>query len=55
MEKVEFKAKQLGLKSLSIPWMISCSNAGGDWRIIRAMIEAVFEKSELEVFICKIC
>jgi O-acetyl-ADP-ribose deacetylase (regulator of RNase III) len=54
MEKVEFKATQLGLKTLSIPWKISCQNAGGSWLVIKSMLEDVFTTSDLEVFVCKL-
>ena len=54
MEKVKFQCEKLGLKTLSIPWKISCQNAGGSWLVIKSMIDDVFGASDLEVFICKI-
>ena len=54
MEKVEFKSQQLGLKTLSIPWKISCVNAGGSWSVIKSMIDDIFISSILTVFICKL-
>ena len=54
MEKVKFQCEKLGLKTLSIPWKISCQNAGGSWLVIKSMIDDVFGASDLEVFICRI-
>lgn len=42
----------LGLNSVSIPNGIGCRLGGGDFRIIKPMIEVVFENSAIDVYIC---
>lgn len=37
---------------VGIPRLMGCVRAGGDWRIIRAMIDVIFEKSFFDVYIC---
>lgn len=37
---------------VGIPKNMCCQRAGGDWRIIRAMIDVVFGQSLIDVFIC---
>ena len=44
----------MGKKSVAIPYCLGCGAAGGDWRIVRAMIQDVFEDSDLEVTIWKL-
>jgi O-acetyl-ADP-ribose deacetylase (regulator of RNase III) len=40
-------------KTLGIPYNMGCALAGGDWRIVRAIIESVFDESEVNVYIYK--
>ena len=35
------------VKSLAIPYGMSCGLAGGDWDIILAMIDSVFKKHNI--------
>jgi O-acetyl-ADP-ribose deacetylase (regulator of RNase III) len=53
LEASEIKAKELGLKTLGLPYKMSSCNAGGKWPVILGMIEAVFLESEIECYICK--
>ena len=39
------------LNSIAYPKFMGCMNAGGDWRIVLAMIEAVFDNQGVDVFI----
>lgn len=39
-------------KVLALPFKMGCNNAGGDWRVVRAIIES--ELSDNEVFICRV-
>ena len=39
---------------LGIPFRMGCGLAGGDWRIVRSMIDVVFGDLEKDVLICKI-
>ena len=54
LEKTRDKCLELGLTNIGIPANMSCSNAGGSWSIIFAMIEEVFNDKDLRVLICKI-
>jgi O-acetyl-ADP-ribose deacetylase (regulator of RNase III) len=47
------KIRELGLKTMGIAYGMSCNNAGGTWPICLCMIEAIFQDSEIEVYICK--
>ena len=40
------------LKTIAFPYKMCCALAGGDWRILEAIITVVFEGSEIEVLIC---
>ena len=39
----------MGLKTVAFPWGIGCGLAGGDWNIVKPMIENVFENTEVEI------
>jgi hypothetical protein len=41
------------IKNVGIPWKIASNQAGADWRIIKTMIEVIFEKALFNVLICK--
>ncbi len=43
--------KQKGLTSIGFPSKLGSNRAGGDWRIIKQMLEVVFENSGIEVTI----
>jgi O-acetyl-ADP-ribose deacetylase (regulator of RNase III) len=38
---------------IGIPYKMGCNLGGGDWRVVRAIIEAEFENSPFEVLIVK--
>ena len=44
---------KVGLKSVAFPYGMSCGLGGGDWRIVSAMIEVVFEGSGIDIVIVK--
>lgn len=52
--KTTFDVKVKGLENLTIgiPYKIACDLAGGDWTIIKSMIDSVFKESNLKVVIC---
>ncbi len=55
LEKVRDKTLLLGLNTIAAPFGMSCQNAGGDFSIIEALINSIFEKrTDLEFFICKV-
>lgn len=41
------------IKSIAIPYGIGCGLGGADYRIIRMMIEVVFEDVNIDIMICK--
>jgi O-acetyl-ADP-ribose deacetylase (regulator of RNase III) len=49
---VEKHARENGLKNLGLPKNMCSTLGGADWRIIRVIIETVFEKSPLDLYIC---
>jgi O-acetyl-ADP-ribose deacetylase (regulator of RNase III) len=52
LEKVELHARHNDLKSLGLPCRMGCVLGGGDYRIVRQIIEVVFVESPLELYIC---
>lgn len=42
------------LKDVYIPYKIGCGLGGGDWNLVEEIIYKIFEKSNKDVFICKI-
>lgn len=55
MKDVEFFCFQKKQKfRLGIPGGIGCGLGGGDWQIISAMLNSIFEKSDVNAIICKI-
>lgn len=41
-----------GLQTFGLPKNAGCRLGGGDWRIIRSIIEVIFDKSPLTCYIC---
>jgi O-acetyl-ADP-ribose deacetylase (regulator of RNase III) len=39
------------LKIVGVPYKMACDRAGGDWRIISAMLEVIFENTGIEVLV----
>lgn len=39
------------MKILGVPYKMACDRAGGDWRIIEAMLEVVFENTGIDVLV----
>lgn len=37
--------------TLGIPYKMACERAGGDWRIVEAMLESVFDGTNIEVVV----
>lgn len=38
---------------LGFPYKISCNNAGGSWNVIETMLNDIYDRSDLEVFIVR--
>ena len=43
-----------GIKSLGLPHGIGCYRAGGDFMIVRQIIQEVFEKTDLKIILYKL-
>lgn len=48
---LENAQKEGRVYSLGLPHMLSCKNAGGDWRIVETMIRVLFDDSPIQVYI----
>jgi len=42
---------RLGFKTIGVPYKMGCDRAGGDWRIIEAMLNVVFEGFDFNVIV----
>lgn len=49
LNKLKFKVEYMGLKTIAFPWGIGCGLAGGDWDIVKPMIEEVFNDTDVEI------
>lgn len=51
------KTKEIMLEndliSLGVPYKMACDRAGGDWRIIEAMLTVIFENTDIQILIVK--
>jgi len=52
LTKIEHHMCDARGKTLGIPKNAGCRLGGGDWRIVRAIIESVFAESPIELYIC---
>ena len=49
---IEQHAVKNGLKTIGLPKNMGCRLAGGSWTIVRAIIQDIFDKSQLTCYIC---
>lgn len=52
LEAIKEHAIDNGLKKIGCPKYMGCRLGGGYWPVVRAIIEEVFENSEIEFVIC---
>lgn len=52
LDKIKTHAEENVVTKLGLPNKMGCVLGGGDFRIIRVMIEVIFEKSPIELYIC---
>jgi O-acetyl-ADP-ribose deacetylase (regulator of RNase III) len=52
LRNIEIHARKNGLKKLGLPKNMGCRLGGGDYRVVRAIIECIFSESSLELYIC---
>jgi O-acetyl-ADP-ribose deacetylase (regulator of RNase III) len=41
--------EQAGMKTLALPYLMSCGIAGGDWEIVSAIISSVFRDTDITI------
>ena len=51
LKRLKNKMAVLGFKKLALPVNLGCGLAGGDWGIVRGIIEDVFENSDIQVIL----
>lgn len=42
---------EYGFKTLGVPYKMACDRAGGDWRIVEAMIQTIFENTGINILV----
>lgn len=52
LPKIEKYAIEHGLKTLGMPCRMGSVLGGGSWRIVKSIVQDVFEASELTLYIC---
>jgi len=52
LRKIESYAIENHLSTLGVPKNMGCVRGGGDYKIVRAIIESVFAESPIELYIC---
>jgi O-acetyl-ADP-ribose deacetylase (regulator of RNase III) len=49
LKELLFHVEYMELKTIAFPWLMSCGLAGGDWSIVKSLIEKTFEDSDIEI------
>lgn len=49
LEELRRYVNYSGLKTIAFPWKIGCGLAGGDWDIVKPMIEDIFKDLDVEI------
>lgn len=52
LEKIVLHALENGLKSLGLPKYMGCRLGGGNWQVVRAIIDEVFDVRPIDLYIC---
>lgn len=53
LSSIKEHAIQNQLEILSLPYNMGCMSGGGSWNIVRAIIQDIFYKSDINLYICK--
>jgi len=54
LERIRIHAISKGLTRLGLPFNMGCTLGGGDWRIVRVILDTIFkEEIDLDLYICK--
>ena len=54
LEEIKCFAIYNDIKSIAFPYNIGCCRGGANWNVIYAMIESVFNDTELDIYICQL-
>jgi O-acetyl-ADP-ribose deacetylase (regulator of RNase III) len=49
LKELAWQVEYMGLKTIAFPWLMSCGLAGGDWNIVKPLIEKTFEDLDIEI------
>lgn len=44
-----WQVEYMDLKTIAFPWLMSCGLAGGNWNIVKPLIEKTFEDLDVEI------
>lgn len=54
LNRIRCHAVSKGLAKLGLPCNMGCTLGGGDWRIVRVIIDTIFkDEADLDLYICK--
>lgn len=54
LEKIKVHAISKGIARLGLPFNMGCTLGGGDWKIVRTIVDSIFEKEkDLDLYICQ--
>ena len=53
LTRVRFDCLENGLTKLGIPFNIGCRLGGGKWKIVRSIVETIFESAPPDLYICQ--
>lgn len=49
LKELAWQVEYMELKTIAFPWLMSCGLAGGDWNIVKPLIEKIFEDLDIEI------
>ena len=52
LERIREHAIEANVQRLGLPKFMGCKLGGGDWTIVRSMIDVLFSDSPIDLFIC---
>lgn len=54
LEKIKIHAISKGLTKLGLPYNMGCTLGGGNWKIVRVIIDTIFkDEADLDLYICR--
>lgn len=49
LKELAWQVEYMELKTIAFPWLMSCGLGGGDWNIVKPLIEKIFEDLDIEI------